>query len=105
MESSLSTLRGSRVRRLKESNCVAVAPGVESWADFSNKAGVGLTTGVAKLETLVEHFRDLHEQVPYLRGNFMFGFDTDVGCEPIDLTKEFMTRAPFVWPALTIPVP
>jgi hypothetical protein len=105
MESSLSTLRGSRVRRLKESNCVAVAPGVESWADYSKKAGVGLTTGSAKLETVVEHFRHLHEQIPYLQGNFMFGFDTDEGCEPIDLTKEFMTRAPFVWPALNIPVP
>jgi hypothetical protein len=35
----------------------------------------------------------------------MFGFDTDEGREPIDLTKEFMTRTPFVWPALNIPVP
>jgi hypothetical protein len=105
MESSLSTLRGSRVGRLKASNCVAVAPGVESWTDYSNKAGAGLTTGAAKLETVVEHFRQLHEQIPYLQGNFIFGFDTDQGPEPIDLTKEFMVRAPFVWPAVNIPVP
>jgi hypothetical protein len=93
MESSLSTLRGARVRRLKESNCVAVAPGVESWADYSNKAGVGLSTGAAKLETVVEHFRLLHEEVPYLQGNFMFGFDTDEGREPID-SRRVRRRAP-----------
>ena len=32
-------------------------------------------------------------------------FAQDEGNEPIELTKEFMTRAPFVWPALNIPVP
>src|SRR5262249_1171747 len=105
IESSLSILRGSRVTRLKETNCVAVAPGVESWADYSNKAGGGQTTGVEKLHRVVEHFRLLHENVPYLQANFIFGLDTDQGNEPIELTKEFMTRTPFVWPALNIPVP
>jgi radical SAM superfamily enzyme YgiQ (UPF0313 family) len=105
IESSLSILRGSRVKRLKATNCVAVAPGVESWADYSNKAGVGRETGVEKLDRVAEHFRHLHEDVPYLQANFIFGLDTDAGNEPIELTKEFMTRTPFVWPALNIPVP
>ena len=105
IESSLSILRGSRVGRLKEPHCVAVAPGVESWADYSNKAGVGRETGLEKLDRVAEHFRHLHENVPYLQANFIFGLDTDVGNEPIELTKEFMTRTPFVWPALNIPVP
>lgn len=105
IESSLSILRGSRVTRLKETNCVAVAPGVESWADYSNKVGVGQKTGLEKLGRVVEHFRLLHENVPYLQANFILGLDTDQGNEPIELTKEFMTRTPFVWPALNIPVP
>ncbi|MGH9146769.1 MAG: B12-binding domain-containing radical SAM protein [Vicinamibacterales bacterium] len=105
MESSLSILRGSRVNRLKETNCVAVAPGVESWTDYSNKAGAGLETGMEKLDRVAEHFRHLHENVPYLQANFIFGLDTDEGNEPLELTKEFMTRTPFVWPALNIPVP
>lgn len=105
IESSLSILRGSRVTRLKETNCVAVAPGVESWADYSNKVGVGQKTGVEKLGRVVEHFRFLHENVPYLQANFIFGLDTDQGNEPIELTKQFMTRTPFVWPTFNIPVP
>ena len=43
METSLSILQGPRLRRLRETNCIYVAPGVESWADYSNKAGVGRT--------------------------------------------------------------
>jgi hypothetical protein len=34
-------LRGNRPRQLKETDCATVAPGVESWTDYSNKAGVG----------------------------------------------------------------
>jgi len=39
MESSLSILKQSRLGRLKSTNCVYCAPGVESWADYSNKSG------------------------------------------------------------------
>ena len=45
MESSLSILRGPRLQRLSETNCSSSRPGVETWADYSNKAGVGLQTG------------------------------------------------------------
>lgn len=41
IESSLSVLKESRLNRLRDTNCVYVAPGVESWAAYSNKAGVG----------------------------------------------------------------
>ncbi len=105
IESSLSILRESRVKRLRDTNCVTVAPGIESWADYSNKAGVGRETGLEKVDRVVEHFRYLHENVPYLQANFIIGLDTDKGDEPVELTKEFMTRTPFVWPTLNIPVP
>jgi radical SAM superfamily enzyme YgiQ (UPF0313 family) len=104
-ESSLTVLRGERIGRLKETNCAMVAPGVESWTDYSNKAGVGRTGGMDKVNRVVEHFQRLGENVPYLQANFMFGLDTDQGDEPVELTKTFMDETPFVWPAINIPVP
>lgn len=105
IESSLTVLRGTRPLRLKETNCAMVAPGVESWTNYSNKAGVGRTAGAAKVDQVAEHFAALAELVPYLQANFIFGLDTDQGDEPVELTKRFMDRTPFVWPTINIPVP
>jgi radical SAM superfamily enzyme YgiQ (UPF0313 family) len=104
-ESSLTVLRGERVKRLKETNCALVAPGVESWTDYSDKAGVGRKGGAEKVSRVVEHFQRLHENVPYLQANFIFGLDTDMGNDPVDLTKQFMDQTPFVWPVVNIPMP
>ena len=83
-----------------------VAPGIESWVDYSNKAGVGRNgTGLEKVEKLVEHFHGIAEVVPYQQANFMLGLDSDQGREPIELTKEFISRTPSVWPAINIPIP
>ena len=105
MESSLSILRGDRLKKLKDTNCIAVAPGIESWADYSNKAGVSGKTGAEKMRCVAEHLRLLSEHVHYQQGNLIFGLDTDQGEEPIELTKIFLDKTPFVWPALNIPVP
>lgn len=105
IESSLTILRGPRMQRLKETNCIFVAPGIESWTDYSNKAGSGRKDGLAKVNQVVEHFQQLHEYVPYVQANLIFGLDTDVGDEPIELTKTFMDRTPFVWPTINIPMP
>ncbi len=105
MESTLTVLRAERLARLKETNCALVAPGVESWTDYSNKAGVGRRAGPEKVERVVEHFHRLNENVPYLQANFMFGLDTDSGAEPAELTRLFMDRTPFVWPVINIPMP
>ena len=105
IESSLTVLRGDRPQRLKETNCAMVAPGVESWTDYSNKAGVGRTSGVAKVDRVAAHFAQLAENVPYLQANFMFGLDTDQGDQPVELTKRFMDLAPFAFPTINIPVP
>ena len=105
MESSLSILRGPRLRRLRETNCVYLAPGIESWADYSSKAGVGSQVGTIKLDKVVAHFQELHEYVPGLGAGFIFGTDSDAGDEPIALTAEFLRRVPFVWPGMNIPVP
>jgi radical SAM superfamily enzyme YgiQ (UPF0313 family) len=105
IESSLTVLRGDRPRRLKDTNCAMVAPGVESWTDYSNKAGVGRAGGVEKVDRVAEHFAQLAENVPYLQANFMFGLDTDEGDDPVELTKRFIDKAPFAFPTINIPVP
>ena len=96
VESSLSILRGPRVARLKTSNCATMAPGVESWSDYGHKSGVGHTVGAAKVNRLVDQFTTLRHYVPYLQANFLFGVDSDRGDEPVELTREFMSRTPFV---------
>jgi hypothetical protein len=105
MESSLSILKGPRLKRLKESNCFYVAPGVESWDDYSNKAGVGAQVGWDKVARVVAHFREIHEYVPNLQANFIFGSDVDRGEEPVRMTQEFIRQVPYVWPTINIPVP
>jgi len=105
IESSLTVLRGPRLQRLKDTRCLGVAPGIESWVDYSKKAGLGRKAGLDKVKRVVEHFELLHEYLPYLQANLMFGLDTDEGDAPVELTKEFIVRAPFVWPTINIPVP
>lgn len=105
IETSLTILREGRLSRLKETNCALLAPGVESWTNYSDKAGVGRAAGAEKVDRVVEQFRRLDENVPYLQANFMFGLDTDSGTEPAELTRHFMDRTPFVWPAINIPTP
>ena len=105
MESSLSVLRPERIARLRETNCVLVAPGVESWTDYSNKAGVGRATACEKVELVAEHFRRLADNVPYVQANLMFGLDSRRRDAPVELSQRFMDRTPFAWPALNIPVP
>jgi radical SAM superfamily enzyme YgiQ (UPF0313 family) len=105
MESSLSILKGPRLRRLTDTRCVYVAPGVESWQEYTNKVGLGNTVGRNRLERLVERFGELRDHVVGLQANFIFGTEVDRGDEPVELTKEFMRRLPFVWPTINIPTP
>jgi hypothetical protein len=105
MESSLSILHERRMARLRDTNCVYAAPGIEAWGDYSTKAGVGREVGMAKVDRLVEHLTALSAHVPYLQVNFLFGVDSDAGNEPVALTREFMSRTPFVWPVVNTPHP
>jgi hypothetical protein len=105
MESSLSILKPNRLQRLRETNCVYVAPGIESWVDYSAKAGVGSKSGEVKLDQVVEHFRQLGDYVQGMQANFLFGGDEDAGTVPAELTKTFIERTPRVWPTINIPTP
>jgi hypothetical protein len=105
MESSLSILKESRIQRLRRTRCVFAAPGVESWGDYGNKAGTKSLQGRAKLDSVVAQFENLHKYIPGLQANLLFGTDLDRGSEPVELTKEFMLRLPYVWPGINIPTP
>ena len=105
MESSLSVLKESRLERLRKTRCVYLAAGVESWTDYSNKAGAGLKQGWEKLVKLTEHFQLLRGYIEGFQANFVFGTDVDQGPEPLELTKEFVRRLPFVWPGVNIATP
>ena len=105
MESSLSVLKPARLHRLKTTRCVYIAPGVESWSQYSNKAGTAGKQGHEKLKQVTDHFDAIRRFVPGLQANFIFGTDEDQGAEPVELTKEFVRRAPFVFPAVNIPCP
>jgi hypothetical protein len=106
MECSLSVLHGSRLERLKKMGKFYIIPGVESWMAYSNKVGAGSQTSPrAKLDIVVEQFNRVRPYVTGIQANFMFGLDVDAGEEPVQLTKEFASRAPFVMPNFNIPVP
>jgi radical SAM superfamily enzyme YgiQ (UPF0313 family) len=105
MESSLSILKEERLHRLRHTNCVYVAPGIESWIDYSNKAGAGARRGSDKLKRVVSHIRQVGQHVPGVQANFLFGGDSDRGEEPVALTKDFIRALPEVWPTVNIPTP
>jgi radical SAM superfamily enzyme YgiQ (UPF0313 family) len=105
MESSLSILRPERLPRLQATNCVYVAPGIESWTDYSKKSAAGARQGRAKLEGVVAHLQKIGEFVPGIQANFLFGSDDDRGDEPVDLTIDFIRALPEVWPTINIPTP
>ena len=105
IESSLSVLQESRLTRLRDTNCVYVAPGVESWAEYSNKAGVGKKSGREKLRSVIDHFKMMGEYIPGMQANFVFGTDAERGQESVELTREFIRSLPEVWPTVNMPIP
>jgi radical SAM superfamily enzyme YgiQ (UPF0313 family) len=105
METALTNLCSlERLHRLRDTHCLAVAHGIESWTQYSSKAGVGKSGGGEKMNRVLERLQTIQEYVPYIQANFILGLDTDAGDEPFELTKEFLARTPFLYPTLNIPV-
>lgn len=104
VESSLKLLNPARLKRLRDTNCLGMAPGIESWNGYSNKAGVGKATGREKLERVVEQLQELRTYIPFLQANLILGLDVDSGDEPFALTQEYLDRTPFVWPQIHMPM-
>lgn len=104
IETTLSILKKHRLDRLAETNCVFVAPGVESWTDYSAKAGTGQRTRHAKLEHVLAQFDAIAAHIPEVQANFMFGNEADAGEEPIELTREFIQLRPRICPVISYPM-
>lgn len=106
IETSLSSLRGSRLERLKGFGDFFIVPGIESWTGYSNKVGAGTGDGPReKLDNVIDRINAIRPHVAGIQANFIFGLDNDTGGEPVELTKEFADRVPFVMPNFNIPVP
>jgi radical SAM superfamily enzyme YgiQ (UPF0313 family) len=106
IETSLATLHGNRLERLKSMGNFYIIPGVESWTAYSNKVGAGSAIAPReKLNKVIEQFNTIRPYVMGIQANFMFGLDADGGDEFVDLTREFASRVPFVMPNFNIPVP
>ncbi|MCB0127029.1 MAG: radical SAM protein, partial [Caldilineaceae bacterium] len=90
VESSLKLLNPERLKRLRDTNCLGLAPGIESWNGYSNKAGVGKSTGRDKLDRVVAQLQELRSYIPYLQANLILGLDIDQGDEPFTLTHEYL---------------
>lgn len=106
MECSLSILNESRIERLQQSGCIAALFGIESWGDYANKSGLGGRRSTNdKLTKTVAQFHQLKDKISYIQANFIFGIDSDMGDEPVEITKTFMHETPFAWPTLNIPSP
>lgn len=104
VESSLKLLNPARLARLRDTNCLGMAPGIESWNGYANKAGVGKATGSEKLDLVVEQLEELRTYIPFLQANLILGLDMDSGDEPFALTREYLERTLYVWPQLHIPM-
>lgn len=105
-EGSLDSLTVQRLKRMKDAGCLCVIPGIESWHAYSKKAGVKqVGSAWEKLEEIVAHFEILHEYIPIIQANLLFGLDSDIGDDPVRLNKAFMTRTPYVSHSLNIPAP
>jgi radical SAM superfamily enzyme YgiQ (UPF0313 family) len=105
MGCSLSILNRKRMQKLKETNCAFTLIGLESWANYSNKAGLGSIEGQKKLEKIVVHLRELYHYVKSLQVTLLFGTDVDRGDEPVELTKKLIRILPSIWPVVNIPIP
>lgn len=107
IESSLSVLKQEeRLARLRDSGCRYVAPGVESFGDYSQKSGLRSSESAhSRLEAVNRQLATIQDYIPGIQANYIFGLDTDAGDEPVELLKEIMTRTPFVWSVINIPTP
>ena len=105
MESSLSLLDRGRLARLRAAGCLLVAPGIESFADYSAKSRATRVSGVAKYAAVSARFREIEEAIPTVQANLILGVDADAGDEPFILARRFIAEHPKVWTNVNIPIP
>ena len=97
-EMSLSLLKEDNLKRLRHNGFKVIAPGIESWYDIGDKSKLRSTKGVEKVRRVAEHANMVMSYIPYMQANLILGLDLDEGPEPFELSKEFVDRAPGVFP-------
>ncbi|SMF73510.1 Radical SAM superfamily enzyme YgiQ, UPF0313 family [Tistlia consotensis] len=103
IQCTLSVVKDERLERLRATGCVYLAAGVESWADYSGKAGSAGKQGREKLEQVCSRFEAIARVLPGVQANFIFGVDQDEGGEPAELIKEMLRRLPSINGEINIP--
>jgi hypothetical protein len=105
MEASLSLLEPVRLSRLRAAGCVMVAPGIESFADYSSKSRTSRATGEAKYAAVSARIREIEAEIPTVQANLILGVDADAGDDPFALARRFIAEHPTVWTNINIPIP
>ncbi|HVG58516.1 MAG TPA: hypothetical protein VNA24_08170 [Hyalangium sp.] len=95
---SLSLLGAANARRLGRARFGLLAPGVESWFDFSDKSGRAKLLGEAKVRHVAETLNGLQGQVQHIQTNMIVGLDTDQGALPWELSKRLVELSPGIYP-------
>jgi hypothetical protein len=101
-QSSLATLTETNVKRLKTNGFKVIMAGIESWFDYGNKSKTGSISGIEKVYNVAEQVNMIRRYIPLIQTNFIFGFDSDEGDEPFELTKRFIDLAPGAYPAFSL---
>lgn len=101
-ESSLSVLNEDNVKRLKKNGVKLIMAGIESWFGYGNKSKTGTNLGINKVYQVAEQVNMIQRYIPQVQTNFMFGFDSDEGEEPFELTKRFIDLVPGTYPAFAL---
>ena len=101
-ECSLSVLSESNVKRLKRNGFKMVMPGIESWFDYGEKLRTGSGIGMERVREVSEKVNMIQNYIPHVQTNFMFGFDSDAGQMPFELTKRFIDLSPAVYPSFAL---
>lgn len=104
IESSLTVLKEPRLARLRDTNCIFIAPGVESWSGYGRKTGTAAMDASTKFSRIVDHFALISRYVPGLQANFLFGSDVDRAAEPARLTRDFIRQFPNIFPGIAVPI-
>ncbi|MCE5347508.1 MAG: hypothetical protein LLG13_14650 [Bacteroidales bacterium] len=101
-ECSLSVLSESNVKRLKRNGFKMIMPGIESWFDYGEKLRFGSGVGMEKVREVSDKVNMIQNYIPHVQTNFMFGFDSDDGQMPFELTKRFIDLSPAVYPSFAL---
>lgn len=82
-----------------------VAPGIESFADYSAKSRTTRASGALKYAAISARMNEIEAEIPTVQANLILGVDADAGDEPFALARRFIAEHPKVWTNINIPIP